>query len=879
MNKPWHSLKLDEVFKSLDTSADGLLQSAASERLKHYGSNKIAEPEKVSALKILIGELTGFFNIILFFSAFVALSVGFLPEHIPKYHEVIFIFAIIILNTIISFIEEYKAAQSIQSLHKVMKLKAKVLRDGQEVEIDSSEIVPGDILILSEGDKVPADGRITEQFGLKVDESVLTGESVSADKNNGEVPQETILAERTDMVYSGTYVTRGNAKVAVTATGMSTEIGKIATDLYEITEQPTSFQLEVAKLGKQITIAIAAIVVVIAITYYFFEHLSFYDVLINSISLGVAAVPASLPVVMTFALAMGTRKMLEKNALVRHLSVVESLGSVDVICTDKTGTLTENRMMVQKIYVFDRISKTGDEVSGFDAQAIALLLKASVLCNEAKIDTDEKNRETYLGDPTEISLLLLASQKGLNPQSERKKYPKIGEIPFSSETKKMTTIHKMDAKTAAYSKGALSAILNGCDQILKGTNTVLLTSGDRDKIMAAADSMAGEALRVLAFSYKEILSAEAPEQDAEKGMVFLGLEGMMDPPRKEVMQSIQIAHDAGIKIVMITGDNKKTAQAIAGEIGIGSYAVEGKDIDKHAVEELSRDVEAIDIVARATPQTKYKITQALQKNGHYVAMTGDGVNDATAIKQSDVGIAMGLRGTDVAKESSDMILLDDNFKTIVDAVEEGRRIFDNIKKFVNYLLSANMSEVFVILILSFFGYIPLTGIMVLWVNMVTDILPASALAIDPANPGIIRRQPRKAGEPVLNRGVKMLIAFSGIKKVIVLLIIFYIGLRMGGVKLAQTMVFTSVILFSFVRIMIVRQMDKLSIWSNKWLLLAMAAGISLQLIVLYTPFLRNFFNVIPLGFIHWAILLPIVVFSAFLGVFGARIIMKYVPAI
>ncbi len=298
-----------------------------------------------------------------------------------------------------------------------MKIKAKVLRDGQEIEIDSSEIVPGDILILSEGDKVPADGRITEEFGLKVDESVLTGESVSADKSNVEVPQENILAERTNMVYSGTYLTRGNAKVAVAATGMSTEIGKIATDLYEITEQPTSFQLEVAKLGKQITIAIAAIVVAIAITYYFFEHLSFYDVLINSISLGVAAVPASLPVAMTFALAMGTRKMLEKNALVRHLSVVESLGSVDVICTDKTGTLTENRMTVQKIYVFYRISKTEDKVTGFDTQAISLLLKASVLCNEAKINTDEKDRETYLGDPTEISLLLLANEKGLNPQT------------------------------------------------------------------------------------------------------------------------------------------------------------------------------------------------------------------------------------------------------------------------------------------------------------------------------------------------------------------------------------------------------------------------------------------------------------------------------
>jgi Ca2+-transporting ATPase len=879
MSKPWYSLDVDEVLKSLETSPEGLSTSEAIERLKHYGLNKIAELGKISALKIFIRELTGFFNIILFFSAFVALSVGFLPGHIPKYHEVIFIFAIIIVNTFISFIEEYKAAQSIQSLHKVMKIKAKVLRDGKETEIDASEIVPGDILLLAEGDKIPADGRIIEEFGLKVDESVLTGESVSVDKSNIEVPQETMLAERTDMVYAGTYVTRGNAKVAVAATGMSTEIGKIAADLYKITEQPTSFQMEITKLGKQITISISAIVAVIAVTYYFFEHLSFYDVLINSISLGVAAVPASLPVVMTFALAMGTKKMLEKNALVRHLSVVESLGSVDVICTDKTGTLTENRMTVQKIYVFDEILKTTDEVKDFNTQAIPLLLKAFVLCNEAKININEKEHETYLGDPTEISLLLLAKEKGLNPLTERKKYPKIGEIPFSSETKRMTTIHKIDEKTVAYSKGALSAILSGCDKILKGDNTVPLTSGDREKIMAVADSMAGEALRVLAFSYKEMLSEKTPEQDAEKSMVFLGLVGMIDPPRKEVRQSIKIAQGAGIKVVMITGDNKKTAQAIAKEVGIGSNAVEGQDIDKHAVEELSRDVEAIDIVARATPQTKYKITQALQKNGHYVAMTGDGVNDATAIKQADVGIAMGLRGTDVAKESSDMILLDDNFKTIVDAVEEGRRIFDNIKKFVNYLLSANLSEVFVILVLSFFGYIPLTGIMVLWVNMVTDILPASALAVDPANPGIIRRPPRKAGEPVLNRGVKMLIAFSGIKKVIVLLIIFYIGLRMGGIKLAQTMVFTSVILFSFVRIMIVRQMDKLSILSNRWLLLAMAAGIILQLIVLYTPFLRDFFNVIPLGYIHWTILLPIVVFSAFLGVFGARVIMKYVPAI
>ncbi len=483
-----------------------------------------------------------------------------------------------------------------------------------------------------------------------------------------------------------------------------------------------------------------------------------------------------------------------------------------------------------------------------------------------------------MGDPTEIALLLLASGNGLDPQTERARYAKTGEVPFSSETKMMTTIHKMDGTTVAYSKGALSSILAKCDSILRGDEIRSLVREDRDKIMAAADSMAVAALRVLAFSYRE-LSGGSSGQNPEKGMIFIGLTGMMDPPRQEVKQSIRIAHDAGIKVVMITGDNKKTAQAIAGQIGIGDRAAEGKDVDNRGAGELSHEMEKIDVVARATPQTKFKIAQAFQSERHFVAMTGDGVNDSTAIKQADVGIAMGMRGTDVAKEASDMILLDDNFKTIMDAVGEGRRIFDNIKKFVNYLLSANLAEVFVILILSFFGYIPLTGIMVLWVNMVTDILPASALAIDPANPGIIKRPPRKAGEPVLNRGVKTLIAFSGIKKIIVLLIIFYIGLHMGGPKLAQTMVFTSVILFSFVRIMIVRQMDRLSIWSNKWLLLAMATGIGLQIMVLYTPFLRDFFSVLPLSLIHWEILIPIIILSAFLGVFGARIIMKFLPAI
>lgn len=868
----WHSFPIEEVIKTLATSMNGLSPSEASARLGRFGPNRIAEAGRVSAWRILREELTGFFNIILFCAVLTALAVGYLPGQRPKLHEVVFICAIIVLNTIISFVEEYKASQSIQSLHGIMRLRARVVRQGEELDVDAGDLVPGDVIVLAEGDKVPADGRIIEVFGLKVDESILTGESENLDKDVNEVPPATILAERMDMVFSGTFVVRGSARAVVTATGMESEIGKIAVDLYGVEERPTSFQLEVAKLARQITVAIAAIVAVIAVTSSVVEHLSLYDVLINSISLGVAAVPASLPVVMTFALAMGTRKMLEKKALVRRLSVVESLGSVDVICTDKTGTLTENRMTIEKIYCDGRISETSTVRR--DSRAVQRLVETALLCNEAGISHDGN----YIGDATEVALLRLAAAMGVSPQAERQKYPKTGEIPFSSESKRMTTIHTVDGMPVAYAKGALRAIVPSCTGILMEHGVIPLTEAERVMITAAADTMAAEALRVLAFACKD-LGGGAADKDAETGMVFLGLAGMMDPPRREVGPSVRIARNAGIRVVMITGDNRRTAQAIADKLGIEGNAVEGREIDECTVEELATRVEKIAIVARATPRTKYKMTQALQSNGHFVVMTGDGVNDAIAIKQADVGIAMGERGTDVAKEASDMVLLDDNFKTIVDAVEEGRRIFDNIKKFVNYLLSANLAEVFVILILSFFGYTPLTGIMVLWVNMVTDILPASAIAIDPANPGIIWRPPRKVGEPVLNKGVKALIAFSGAKKIIVLLLIFFVGIRMGGAQLAQTMVFTSVILFSFVRIMIVRQMDQLSLWSNKWLLLAMATGIGLQLMVLYTPPIREFFHVIPLTAVHWAVLVPIVLVSAFLGTVGARVIMKFIPAI
>lgn len=868
----WHSASVEEVIKALGTTPNGLSTVEATARLDRFGPNRIAEAEQVSAWRILREELTGFFNIILFSAAMTAIAVGYLPGQRPRLHEVVFICTIIVLNTLISFMEEYKASRSIQSLRGIMRLRASVVRQGEEQVVDAGELVPGDVIVLAEGDKVPADGRIMEAFGLKVDESILTGESENLDKDDRSVPPATILAERTDMLYSGTFVVRGSARAVVTATGMDSEIGRIAADLYGVVERPTPFQREVAKLSRQITVAIAAIVAVIAVTSAVVEHLGLYDVLINSISLGVAAVPASLPVVMTFALAMGTRKMLEKKALVRRLSVVESLGSVDVVCTDKTGTLTENRMSVEKVYCDGMISETG--AVRRDSRAVRLLVETALLCNDAGVRHDGG----FIGDATEVALLRLGELMGVSPRSERQKYPKTGEIPFSSEKRRMTTIHTVDGMPVAYAKGALGAILPSCGGVLKENGVVPLTEQERIAITAAADAMAAEALRVLAFAYKGLVPG-ATDSDAETGMVFLGLAGMMDPPRVEVGPSVRTAHAAGIRVVMITGDNRRTAQAIAGRLGIEGDVVEGREIDDCAVEVLAARAAKIAIVARATPRTKYRMTQALQEIGHFVAMTGDGVNDAIAIRQADVGIAMGERGTDVAKEASDMVLLDDNFKTIVDAVEEGRRIFDNIKKFVNYLLSANLAEVFVILILSFFGYTPLTGIMVLWVNMVTDILPASAIAIDPANPGIIRRPPRKVGEPVLNRGVKALIAFSGVKKIVVLLLIFLVGVRMGGEQLAQTMVFTSVILFSFVRIMIVRQMDQLSIWSNGWLLLAMATGIGLQLMVLYTPPIREFFHVLPLAAIHWAVLVPIVLVSALLGTVGARIIMRFIPAI
>ncbi|HDD46079.1 MAG TPA: HAD family hydrolase, partial [Candidatus Aenigmarchaeota archaeon] len=658
----------------------------------------------------------------------------------------ILIIAIVIANAIFGFLQDYKAEKSIEALRKLASPKAKVLRNGEYKVVDAGEIVPGDIVILEMGDVVPADCRVIESENLMVDESALTGESEAVEKISHVIAKTVSLADMKNMVFMGTNVVSGRGKGVVIATGMQTEMGRIAKTLESIEEEKTPFQKELDSMGKKIGVAVVFIALLIFVLQLLASKLSLVDTFLISVSLAVAAIPEGLPAVVTISLAMGAKAMARRNALLRALPVAESLGSVDVICTDKTGTLTENRMSVKRIWVDDKFIEVRDgkflfNGKQFYSKELEMLLKIGALCNNVK-----HMEGKYMGDPTEVALVISAEKANLRKEELEKRYTRLKEIPFSSERKMMTTVNRCGNKTFAFSKGAVEVILKKCEKILINGKIVTLSKDMKTRIIKANDSMAKEALRVLGMAYKEVKSKE---NSYESNLIFVGMQGMIDPPRKEVKAAIEDCKNAGIRVIMITGDNKNTAMAIAREIGINCKdAIVGMEIENMNKEELRDIVEKVDVFARVDPIHKYRILNALKENGHIVAMTGDGVNDAPALKMADVGVAMGIRGTDIAKQASDIVLLDDNFKTIRDAVEEGRRIFDNIRKFVNYLLSSNVGEVLVLLFASLLSRfrdipIPLTAVQLLWINLLTDGLPALALGVDPASKNIMKRPPRK----------------------------------------------------------------------------------------------------------------------------------------
>ncbi len=695
---------------------------------------------------------------------------------------------------------------------------------------------------------------------------------MGVDKSPEPAAADAPLAERTSMVFGSTYITHGSGLAIAVQTGMTTEVGQIATTLEQMVERPTPFQVEVQKMARQMTIIVGSLAVIVAAILLFALHEPLVDVALNTLSLAVATIPESLPIVLTFALALGAQQMAQRHAVVRRLSVVESLGSVDTICTDKTGTLTENAMTLQRLFANGKmINAPQGPIS--DAGFIELL-RAGILCSEATMEDGAVSK--IIGDPVDTALLRAAVEAGMDIEKERARFPMVNEIPFSSERKMMTTLHKKDGHFFSYTKGAPRDNPDALHYLLGRRPTIAFGRCSLPN-READHSAATEPGLCMYWDWRasNLPNASATGQ-AEKEMAFIGLQALIDPPRPGAAEAIARAQGAGIRVVMITGDNALTAQAIAQQLGIGQHATEASQLEGLSRQELKEQMKNVDIVARATPQIKQRVLEALQDAGHFVAMTGDGVNDATALKQSDVGVAMGQRGTDIAKESAAMVLLDDNFSTIVAAVAQGRRIFDNIRKFTNYLLSTSLGEVFVVLALSATGYFPLSAKMLLWVNVVTDLVPASALAADPAVPHVMKRRPRRHDEPILNKAIYATIAGSILRTLIAYGFIFWVGLKFGGVTYARTMLFTSIVLHAFTRVMVVRQLDALSIWSNRPLLASYAVTVGLQLLALYTP-LRDIFGIVALDWRAWAVMIPVVILSSLAGVYMTRWILKLVP--
>jgi Ca2+-transporting ATPase len=867
----WHNLGIPEIFQHLEAHPEGLTAGEVIDRLTQYGRNEIIRRKPISPWRLLLKQFASFFIFVLLFAAILAFIVSYLPGESGRRLTAYFILGIIILSVALSFFEEYRAQKELEALDRLLVFKTTVVRNGAPQQIEAAEVVPGDILVLTHGQKIPADARLIEAHSLRTDESALTGESIGVDKSPEPVAPDAPLAERTSMVFASTYITHGTGQAVAVRTGMTTEVGQIAVTLGQMAERPTPFQVEVQKMARQMTVIVAALAVIVAVILLFLLHEPLVDVALNTLSLAIATIPESLPIVLTFALALGARQMARRKAVVRRLSVVESLGSVDTICTDKTGTLTQNLMTLQQLYVGGQMVVNSREIK--ENHAALELLREAILCNEATV-SNGADSEVH-GDPVDTALVKAAKLAGLDPEQVRKEAPRVNEIPFSSERKMMTTIHAQGGRQVAITKGAPGPVLTHCTGCREGLEEYPLSDQRCQAVRQRVTELQGQGFYVLGVASRELPGGMSADQ-VEGGMTFLGLLALIDPPRLGAAEAIARAQGAGIRVVMITGDNGLTAQAIAGTLGIGQRVVDAREMGNITGQALIEKMKEVDIVARATPQVKQQVLQALQAAGHVVAMTGDGVNDATALKQSDVGVAMGLRGTDIAKESSAMVLLDDNFATIVSAVEEGRRIFDNIRKFTNYLLSTSLGEVVVVLALSIAGYFPLSAIMLLWVNVVTDLVPASALAADPVVPHVMKRRPRRHDEPILNKAIYATIAGSIFRTLIAYGLIFWVGLQFGGVTYARTMLFTSIVLHAFTRVMVVRQMDSLSLWSNRALLISYAVAVGLQLLALYTP-LRTLFGVIPLDWRAWAVMVPVTAGSSLAGIYMTRWILKLVP--
>lgn len=875
---------LNEIIKKHETDAKrGLSSSEAAARLEKYGPNAIESSNKKSLAKKIIEQIVDPMVILLIIAAIVSAFTGDVVE-------CVIIIAIVVINAIMSIIQEGKAEDSVAALQKMSSPEATVVRDGQRGHVKAEELVPGDVVVLETGDIIPADMRLIESSNLKIDESSLTGESVAVEKDANFTTSEDVgIGDRENYVHSSSIVTYGHGIGLVATTGEDTEIGKIATSLDQVEEKETPLQKQLKKLSK----VLALLVIIVCIAVFGLGYLRGGDDLLETfmvaVSLAVAAIPEGLTAVVTIVLSIGMNRMAERKAIVKNLLSVETLGSTTVICSDKTGTLTQNEMTITKVFTNDEeyevegsgykpegdIRNANKEVIEDDGQ-IKLLMTIASLCNDANL-TREGEEYKITGDPTEGAMLTFSEKWNINQENLNEKHPRIEEIPFDSTRKMMTTFHEMDGKYYAFTKGAPDVIMSNSSQILENGEMVDFDQTKRKIYSDKNNDLASQALRVMAYAFRPLdtLDQDLTTENIEKDMIFVGLTGMIDPPRPEAKAAVAECHASGIDVIMITGDYFETALAIAKELGIASsrdQAMQGSELNDKTDEEIREIVKTKRIFARVSPENKVQLVKALEANDNVVAMTGDGVNDAPAIKNADIGVSMGITGTDVAKDASDMILVDDNFATIVNAVEEGRVIFSNIKKFVSFLLSCNIAEVLIVFLSILMGLpSPLTPIQLLWLNLVTDAFPALALGVEPAEPGLMEEPPRDPRESIISGDVRTNLISQSIFITIAVLAAYIIGLKWifpDSIEGAHTMVFATLITSELLRAFSVRStkytLKELGFTSNPHLIKAVILSFALLLVVMYVPFLRELFEIVAFTW-EW---LPVLALALIPLVFG-----------
>jgi Ca2+-transporting ATPase len=892
----WHILSAEETLAEQNVTLErGLPQSDVEYRLEKFGHNELVEKGAKSPWKILLDQFKETMVVVLIVAALISALIS-------DWKDAIAILIIVILNAILGFVQEYRAEQAMQALKKMAAPLVRVRRDSQVLEIEARQLVPGDIILLEAGNAVPADARLIESASLRVTEASLTGESHAVDKDTQTLEDEDLpLGDRHNLVYMGTAVNYGRGVAVVVETGMRTQLGRIAELIQSVEGEQTPLQKRMAQLGRTLAFAALGIVTLVFVMGLLRgEEIS--EMFITSIAMAVAAIPEGLPAVVTISLALGAQRMLRRHALIRKLPAVETLGSVTTICSDKTGTLTENRMTVTVLDVLGETQQVDamldhglpvvdaefrpDEKS--PVRSLGLLVKAAALVNDAILEEEPSVDDCChtIGDPTEGALLVAAAKLGLWKHELDQRWPRVAEAPFTSERKRMTTVHQVNiplddpsqapwrhARYVAFCKGAVDEMLSITTDVWSGDQVVPLDDELRGRILTANDELAQNGQRVLGVAFRPLDEIPAADQEEalETQMTFIGLVGMIDPPRPEVNNAVDTSRSAGIRPVMITGDHPLTALRIAKDLGIANSdgkILTGQQLAQMSTEALETVVEDVSVYARVSPEHKLKIVEALQKRGHIVAMTGDGVNDAPALRRSDIGVAMGITGTDVSKEAADMVLLDDNFATIVRAVAEGRTIYDNIRKFIKYTMTSNAGEIIVMLLAPFFGLpLPLTALQILWINLVTDGLPGLALGVEPPERNIMKRPPYAPGESIFARGMGSHILWVGPLMGLVSLGIGLWGFRTGN-PYWQTMVFTTLTLSQMGHALSIRSnrdsLIKIGLLTNKYMLGAVSLTFLLQLLITYLPFGQELFNIQPLPFAYLVVslLLSTIVFWA-----------------